>query len=171
MTSNAVTSSSDNGPDTPDEAPHDSSLAGARAAATRGATRAWVEAFLKSPGSDNAVLAEQLAAEKPLWYGPVRLRFDELNRLAGPPDQPTLGRLDDDDLDTVEDMEESLDEGWEPPPLIVSTHDGGLVVEDGNHRIESLRQAGEHDYWSLIGFDDEAQRDAFLAARHLATPR
>lgn len=146
---------------------HDPSLAGARAAAARGTTQAWIRSFLASPGSDNAVLAEQLASEKPVWFGPVRLRFDELNRLAGPPDQPTLGRLDEDDLETVADMEESLDDGWEPPPLIVTTNDGELVVEDGNHRIEGLRQSGESAYWSLIGFDDDAQRDAFLAARHL----
>lgn len=140
------------------------SVAGARAAAERDELAAWVEAFLASDGSDNAVLGEVLREQKTSWSGPTRLPFDRLERLAGPPDQPTLAPLDDDDLETVDDMEDSLDEGWEPPPLIVSYRDRHLVVEDGNHRIEGLRRSGHTDYWAVVGFDDDAQRDEFTAS-------
>jgi hypothetical protein len=123
----------------------------------------WVAAFLRSPGSDNAVLADELSNRKVSWWGPVRLRFDELYRLAGPPDQPTLAPLRDDDLETVEEMGDSIQDGWEPPPLIVSYRDGQLAVEDGNHRIEGLRRAGLSQYWAVVGFDDDDQRRAFFA--------
>ena len=65
-------------------------------------------------------------------------------------------------------MGDSIHDGWEPPPLIVSYRDGQLAVEDGNHRIEGLRRAGLSKYWAVVGFDDDDQRQAFLA--ELDTP-
>lgn len=141
----------------------DDTVDGARNAQTEGTIGDWVRHFLGSDGSDNAVLGDELRAEKAIWHGPIELPFDELNRLAGPPDQPTLDRLDDDDIETVEGMADSIDDGWQPPPLIVSINDHGeFEVEDGNHRIEGLRRSGHDRYWALVGFDDEAQRDDFL---------
>ncbi len=141
------------------------SVDSARRAEQRDRLDEWVTAFLRSPGSDNAVLAADLADRKTSWCGPLRLRFDELQRLAGPADQPTLTRLGDDDLETVEEMGASIEDGWEAPPLIVSYRDSQLFVEDGNHRIEGLRRNGSDDYWAVVGFDDEAQRREFLATR------
>lgn len=141
----------------------DNSVEGARAAQARGELDAWVERFLGSDGSDNAELGEVLRTDMSFWYGPVELPFDELNRLAGPPDQPTLDRLDDDDLDTVEGMVDSLEDGWQPPPIIVSLNAAGeFDVEDGNHRIEGLRRSGRTRYWSIIGFEDDEQRRRFV---------
>ncbi len=140
----------------------DLSVEGARAAAERDELGDWVRSFLSSDGSDNAALAEKLVSERPYWLGPVRLRFNELHRLAGPPDQPTLERLDDDDMETVEGMADSIEDGWEPAPLVVSARDEQLVVEDGNHRIEGLRRSGRHNYWAVVGFEEEAHRDRFV---------
>ena len=138
------------------------SVESARAATERDELGAWVREFLASPGSDNAALAEQLLEERPHCLGPVRLRFSELHRLAGPPDEPVLERLDEDDLETVEGMEESIDDGWEPAPVIVSARGDQLVVEDGNHRIEGLRRSGRRNYWAIVCFEDEASRERFV---------
>jgi hypothetical protein len=137
-------------------------VASAREAAERDDLVAWVAAFLASPGSDNPVLAEHLASQDLWWLGPVRLPLSVLHRLAGPPGERVLAPMDEDDLETVEGMEESIDEGWEPPPLIVSYSDGQLVVEDGTHRVEGLRRAGRTTGWSLVCFDDRDRRDAFV---------
>lgn len=142
----------------------DLSIDGARTASERDELSTWVLEFLSSPGSDNAVLANELNAQKSSWYGPVELPFDRLHRLAGPPGQPTLERLDEDDLETVEDMEDSIEDGWTPAPMIVSFRDDHLVVEDGNHRIEGLRRIGHKEYWSVVGFEDDQQRRVFLDA-------
>lgn len=141
---------------------YDHSIDGARAAADADDLDVWVRAFLASDGSDNAELGEHLSSQKSSWYGPVELPFDELHRLAGPPDQPTLERLTSDDIDTVEDMADSIDDGWEPAPFVVSFDDDHLVVEDGNHRIEGLRRSGHRTYWCVVGFDDDTQRATFL---------
>jgi hypothetical protein len=119
------------------------SLDSARRAAERDELARWVHDFLCSPGSDNAELAEILDGKIGRWIGPVRLPIDRLVRLAGPPDQPVLCPVDEEFWDDrVSDMEERIEEGWEPPPLLVSFAGDHLYVEDGNHRAESLRQAG-----------------------------
>lgn len=141
----------------------DFSLDSARRAADADRLGSWVADFLSSPGSDNAALAAQLSDPPRWWLGPLRLPFDRLHRLAGPEDHPVLAPLDEDDLETVEQMEDSIEDGWQPPPLVVSCRGDQLVVEDGNHRIEGLRRAGEHDGWSVVCFERPEQRDAFEA--------
>lgn len=134
----------------------------ARAAAERDELGPWVAEFLASPGSDNAPLGEKLADPPRSWFGPVELPLDQLHRLAGPPDHPVLCPVDDDEWrDDVDDLEEKVEEGWEPPPMVVTYRDGQLVLEDGNHRVEGLRRAGADRAWSVISFEDDAQRDDF----------
>jgi len=140
------------------------SVESARAAADRDALGEWVAEFLASPGSDNEVLAEQLTAPGRCWLGPVEVPIDRLNRLAGPPDAPVLCPVDEDYWDDrVDDMEEKVEDGWEPPPVIVTARGDQLVLEDGNHRVESLRRAGEDTAWAIIGFADADERDDFAA--------
>jgi hypothetical protein len=59
-------------------------------------------------------------------------------------------------------MEHSIEEGWHPPPLLVSHHDGRYFVEDGNHRCETLRRKGARSAWTILLFPDEEERDRFL---------
>jgi hypothetical protein len=142
------------------------SVEAARAAAERDDLGAWVAEFLRSPGSDNAALAEALTERTSCWLGPLRLPIDRLNRLAGPPGSPVLEAVDDDDWrDDVEDLAQLIDEGFEPPPVIVRARDDQLVLEDGNHRVEALRRAGRRDAWAVVGFHDPADRDRFVAPR------
>jgi hypothetical protein len=137
----------------------------ARAAAERDELADWVAAFLASPGSDNAPLAELLAERPRWWIGPLQLPIDRLNRLAGPSDHPVLEPVDDDEWrDDVEDLAETIEEGWEPPPMVVTHRDGQLVLEDGNHRVEGLRRAGIDQAWCVVNFLDPDERDRFLAA-------
>jgi hypothetical protein len=136
----------------------------ARQAARDDELAGWVSAFLSSPGSDNAPLAAELVRRTQHWLGPVQLPLRTLHRLAGPPGQPVLVTLDDDEwAPRVEDLADKIEQGFEPAPLIVSFRDGQLVVEDGNHRAESLRRAGADDAWAVVGFDDERERDRFMS--------
>jgi hypothetical protein len=138
------------------------SLDAARAAAERGELGEWVAEFLASPGSDNEALAAGLTDQARWWLGPVRVPLDRLNRLAGPPGEPVLCPVDDEEWrDDVDDMEQKVRDGWEPPPVIASCRDGQLYLEDGNHRVESVRRSGARQIWAVIGFDDPEERDRF----------
>ena len=141
---------------------HEYSLRSAREADDNDELEKWVVDFLSSAGSDNADLGGQLRDEGLVWGGPVRLPIDRLNRLAGPEDGPVLVAVDDDDWrDDVYDMKEKVSEGWQPPPVVVVKRGHQLVLEDGNHRVESLRQAGETHAWAVVGFVDDDARARF----------
>ncbi len=141
----------------------DFSVEAARQAAERDDLGPWVARFLASPGSDNAELGHALTHPPRTWIGPVRLPLDQLHRLAGPADQPVLVPVDEDEWrDDVDDMEDKVEDGWEPPPMIVTYRDDQLHLEDGNHRAEGLRRAGEREAWAVVSFDSPAERDRFL---------
>lgn len=134
----------------------------ARAAAERGSLEAWVAAFLASPGSDNADLADELAERLGWWIGPVQVPLDELHRLAGPSDEPALVEWDEEDWrGDVDELAGKVEAGWSPPPVVVSYWRGQLRLEDGNHRVEGVRRAGEDKVWAVIGFSDAEDRERF----------
>ena len=139
------------------------SLASARAAAAAGQTAIWVGDFLASRGSDNEVLAAALAQREHWWLGPIEVAVERLERLAGPDD--ALVPIEPDEWeDDVSDMEESIEEGWEPPPLLAEYQAGRLLLQDGNHRYEALVREGAETAWVLIYFEDPAARDQFIRA-------
>ena len=111
------------------------------------------------------MLAAALAQKQHWWVGPVSVPLDDLERLAGPEDEALVPIDEDEWEDDVGDMEQSLEEGWEPPPLLAEYQDGRLLLQDGNHRYEALQRDGAQEAWVLIFFDDPSERDAYLAAR------
>jgi hypothetical protein len=142
------------------------SLAAARAAGADDDHATWVGEFLASRGSDNAVLAAALAQQRHWWLGPIRLPVDDLVRLAGPDDEDVLCPIDEGEWEAdVDAMEASVEDGWEPPPVLVEHQAGRLMLQDGNHRYEALARAGETHAWAIVYFDDEHERDRFATAR------
>ena len=138
----------------------------ARAAAERDELAEWVAGFLASPGSDNAPLGEELTSRPRWWLGPVKVPIDQLNRLAGPPGDPVLRPTTEDEWrEDVDDLEDKVDDGWEPPPVVVTFRDDQLVLEDGNHRVEGIRRTGETEAWAVIGFEDPELRERFTVPR------
>jgi hypothetical protein len=137
------------------------SLETAHRAAADNRTAIWVGDFLASRGSDNVILAAALAQKEHWWVGPLRVPLDDLVRLAGPEDDALIPIEPDEWEADVEEMQEELDEGWEPPPLLAQYQDGRLLLQDGNHRYEALARADEKDAWVLIYFDDPDEHAAF----------
>lgn len=123
----------------------------------------WVRRFLASPGSDNAVLGEQLSDPPRVWVGPVEVPIDRLHRLAGPPGSPAIEEVPEGFWrDDVQDLAEKVDDGLEPAPVIATFKGDHLMLEDGNHRVEALRRAGCDRAWTIIAFADQDIRDRFL---------
>ena len=139
------------------------SLASAQRAADGGRLADWVVDFLSSPGSSNPVLAAALAMKGTIYLGPIRFALDRLTPMAGPDGDDVVVPVAKGEWESdVEGMEHSLEEGWHPPPLLVSHHDGKYLLEDGNHRCETLRRTGATDTWAILLFADEVERDRFL---------
>jgi hypothetical protein len=139
------------------------SVESARSAAEHDELSGWVSRFLASPGSDNAWLGQQLSKGLGWWTGPIRLPLNQLHRLAGPAGDPVLCPVDEGYWDDrVETMEERAEDGWEPPPVICAYRGNDIVLEDGNHRVEGLRQAGKETVWAVVGFERQDDRDQFV---------
>lgn len=135
----------------------------ARAAAAEDRLAAWVTEFLASPGSDNEGLAVKLADPPRWWIGPVLLPLDRLCRLAGPPGHPVAQVVEEHEWrDDVADLADKVADGHEPAPVIAMFTGDQFDLEDGNHRVEAVRQAGGDHVWAIVGFEDEAARDAFI---------
>ncbi len=139
------------------------SLASSKRAADEGRLDQWVVDFLASPGSDNAALAAALAMSGATYLGPIRFELDRITPMAGPDGDAVVVPIAKEDWESdVEAMEHSIMEGWYPPPLLVSHHDGKYFLEDGNHRYETLRRSGATHAWAILLFEDEAERGRFL---------
>ena len=139
------------------------SLASAFKAAEEDRLALWVGEFLASNGSDNGVLAAGLAQDEHWWVGPQRVSIEELVRLAGPEDEALCPIEPEEWEGDVGSMEESLESGWEPPPLLAQFHEGQLLLQDGNHRYEALVRAGEPEAWVLVWFDDQSEWEQYRA--------
>jgi hypothetical protein len=142
------------------------SLGAAFAAARAGELARWVGELLASRGSDNPALAAGLAQARHWWLGPVRVPLGALERLAGPENDVECPIVPEEWEDDVEAMGESLEQGWEPAPLLVELRAGRLLLQDGNHRAEALARAGETHAWVVVFCDDEDAAARFRA-RHL----
>lgn len=141
------------------------SVEAAKRADDDGSLAEWVTTFLSSPGSDNEALAAELAYGGVSFLGPVRFALDDLQPLAGPDDHDVRIPVPEQEWgDDVDAMDESLGQGWEPPPLLVSRRGGAYVLEDGNHRHEALRRAGATHAWAVLVFWDESERSAYSSS-------
>ena len=139
------------------------SLASARHAADEGRLAEWVVDFLASPGSSNSALAAAFAMSGARYVGPIRFALGRLTPMAGPIGDDVVVPVAEEVWESeVEAMEHSIEQGWHPPPLLVSHHDGKYYLEDGNHRYETLRRTGATYAWIILLFLDEAERDLFL---------
>ncbi len=144
--------------DTPDEF----SLASAREAADEGRLADWVAAFLASPGSDNEALAGALVFDGAIYLGPLELELARITPMAGPEGDDVIVPIAEEEWeDDVDAMAQSLEHGWQPPPLLVSCRPDGFYLEDGNHRRESLRREGATHAWVILVFARNEDRARF----------
>jgi len=54
--------------------------------------------------------------------------------------------------------------------VVVTCKEEGLMVEDGNHRLEAIRRTGATTAWAVVGFEHEADRDRFVEASDGSPP-
>lgn len=65
----------------------------------------------------------------------------------------------------VSDMVDSIDKGWEVPPLISWYLEDGHSIADGTHRHEALLRAGYFSYWVFIFFSTKDDMRKFNRER------
>jgi hypothetical protein len=142
---------------------NDFSVDSAQHAAEDGRLAEWVLDFLASEGSDNAELAAAFAFRGATYLGPIQFELGQLTPMAGPDGDDVVVPVAEEEWEAdVAAMKDSVAQGWDPPPLLVSHRDGKFLLEDGNHRFETLRRSGEVNAWAILAFADQEERDCFV---------
>ncbi|HWI62172.1 MAG TPA: chromosome partitioning protein ParB [Symbiobacteriaceae bacterium] len=132
--------------------------------AKEGRLEEWIHAFLLGPGN-NEGLSTGLRLQERFWIGPLELPLSRLSPAAGPDEGYEYVMPRDPWERRVSCMQESLREGWQAPPLILSYGENGdLSIRDGNHRYWALTREGVGSHWCIIWCNSEAEyREALVA--------
>ncbi len=119
---------------------------------------AWMQDFLRADGK-NLALADGLLLEERYYFGlreiPITLLSDVKS---GAPEYLQAENDIQYFFHVVEQMKESLADGWDAPPLIVEYVYGKFQVDDGRHRLELYRQIGAECVWAAVWTTGEENR-------------
>jgi hypothetical protein len=122
----------------------------------------WVHKFLTTAGS-NLPLSLGLKKQARWWLGPRYFPLTLLERCCGPEEGMEYRQPTEDFEKQVNAMAVAIQQGWQPPPMIVVWGlDGILSVRDGNHRLEALLRSGLQAYWVVFWFNTAQDKEAFL---------
>lgn len=110
----------------------------------------WMQDFLREDGK-NLALADGLLLEERHYFGlceiPIAL-FSDVK--SGAPEYLHAENDIEYFFHVVEQMKESLADGWDAPPLIIEYVYGKFQVDDGRHRLETYRQLGVERVWAAV---------------------
>ncbi|HEX8830570.1 MAG TPA: ParB/RepB/Spo0J family partition protein [Longimicrobium sp.] len=152
----------------------DFSVLGAQACAERGMLEAWVHAYLSGGAWANPALSDGLRLKERFWVGPVEVRLRDIDRHCGPELGITHWEPRDQWERRLAELQASIGDVMELPPLIVTAYGGLLrnrdgthrfLTADGTHRLEALKRMGRETFHVLIWFETETQREEYLRER------
>lgn len=118
----------------------------------------WMQDFLRADGK-NLALADGLLLEERHYFGlreiPIALLSDVKD---GAPEYLQAENDKQYFFYVVDQMKESLADGWDTPPIIVEYVYGKFQVDDGRHRLELYRQIGAERVWAIVWTTGEENR-------------
>ena len=159
---------------TSDDCLDDFSVRGAQRCAETGRIEHWVHTYLNTGSWANKPLSDGLKLKGRFWLGPTPVRLDNIDRLCGPEEDMIYREPLAQWERRLSQMQASIEDLLDLPPLIVNTVNGSLrngdgtfrfVIADGSHRLEALKRMGEECFYVLIWFETLAQRQAYLRER------
>jgi len=119
-----------------------------------------VDAFLRGEGG-NVQLADGLLRQTRWWLGPRSVRIQGLTRCCEPEEETQFRQGPARWHERVQAMMQSLEAGWQAPPLVVELRGGMLSMRDGNHRLEALARCGQSWAVAMVWFNSEEERERF----------
>lgn len=137
-------------------------LESARTADRDDALDDWVIDYLHRSG-DNEKLAADLQRQGKYHTGLINYPVDKLDKLLGPDKSFDYYEEPENYEYRVASMIESLENGWQPAPLIASRiWSEHFELHDGAHRAEAFRRIGVRTYPTVFYFETEQERNDFL---------
>jgi hypothetical protein len=125
----------------------DPTLASAQEAHRAGELAAWSQFWLRAEGG-NVGLADPLRERDDDVYVLAEVDLGDIYPITGPAEDFDWPEPPQQFERQVEGMANSLQAGWDAPPLFVHMHTLRLV--DGSHRREALLRTGCRTYWAVM---------------------
>ena len=141
---------------------YSATLSSAKAYAEAGKLDAWIHLYLNSEGH-NIPFSDGLKKFDRYYFSPALFPVSLFKRCAGPEAEMRY-RIDRDWWEhRIAEMEKTIPDNDDLPPLIVHYVNGGFELNDGNHRHKAYEDLGIENAFVIIWITEEAEKDDFLA--------
>ncbi len=120
--------------------------------ASQGELQDWVITYLTNV-DPSPTFVEGLMRQRRWWIGPQDYQLSKLKRTCGPEENMDFFEKDERWESRIKAMTEDLDSGWMAAPIITEYTPKGLLIRDGNHRLEALLRKGLHKYSTIAWFN------------------
>ncbi len=141
---------------------YSATLSSARAYGQAGKIDAWIHLYLNEDGR-NIPFSDGLKLFDRYYFSPALFPVRLFRRCAGPEAEMKY-RIDKDWWAIrVADLEKSIQNDPDMPPLIVHYVDGEFELNDGNHRHQAYENLGIENAWAILWITEKAEKDDFLA--------
>ena len=141
---------------------YSATLSSAQAYGQAGKMDAWIHLYLNEDGR-NIPFSDGLKLFDRYYFSPALFPIRLFHRCAGP--EPEMKYQIDRDwwAIRVADLEKSIRNDPDMPPLIVHYAEGEFELNDGNHRHKAYENLGIENAWVILWITEEAEKDDFLA--------
>ena len=141
---------------------YSATLSSAQAYGQAGKMDAWLHLYLNEDGR-NIPFSDGLKLFDRYYFSPALFPIRLFHRCAGP--EPEMEYRIDKDWWAVRvaDLEKSIQNDPDMPPLIVHYVNGEFELNDGNHRHKAYENLGIENAWVILWITEEAEKDDFLA--------
>ena len=140
---------------------YSATLSSAQAYGQAGKMDAWIHLYLNEDGR-NIPFSDGLKLFDRYYISPALFPIRLFHRCAGP--EPEMKYQIDKDwwAIRVADLEKSIQNDPDMPPLIVHYVAGEFELNDGNHRHKAYENLGVENAWVILWITEEAEKDDFL---------
>ena len=122
----------------------------AREFSAAGRLEEWIHLFLYGEGN-NKPFSDGLKIEPRRFLAPEKMNLNRLARCCGPEAEMQFNVPEEGFIKRVGNIFDRYKNGnWDMPPLIVCRGGNGYIINDGNHRYEALKKAGEAQHWVIV---------------------
>ena len=141
---------------------YSAALSSAQSYAAEGKLDVWIHLYLNREGR-NPAFSDGLKLTERYYFSPVWFPLWFIRRCAGP--EPGMKYRIDKDwwISHVSDLEKSIQNDTDMPPLLVSYVNGKFVLNDGNHRYQAYQNLGAENVPVIVWITEEADYESFLA--------
>lgn len=140
---------------------YSATLSSAKAYAAAGKLDTWIHLYLNEDGR-NIPFSDGLKLFDRYYFSPALFPIRLFHRCAGPESEMKYQIDKDWWAIKVADLEKSIQQDPDMPPLIVHYVEGGFELNDGNHRHKAYENLSIENAWVILWITEETEKENFM---------